>query len=449
MTSPKLFGGFALRRLRRREGLTQTALADAVGLSPSYLNLIERNQRPISASVLLRLAERFDVDPRHFAADEPGGGLDAMMRRLRDPAHADLAIDRIEAEDWLAAAPGTAAAFARLHDRAATGAASADDPLAAAQAAVTRWQNHFPDLDMAAESLADELRLTSGDAGQAMAERLRARHQIAVRVLPTDVLPDRLSQLDLHARQLQLSELLDPGDRTLAVARQLARFECGDEVEAVIEGAALERDAARHLRRHLLSWAAAAILMPYGRFLRACEATGYDLLLLTRRFAVGHAALAQRLTTLGRVGARGLPFGLIRVDRAGQVSQRLAGASGWPLVDAVAGCPLWSAMAAGERAGELVVQVIELEDDTRWLTIARTVHAPAHGACGQAARFTFVLGLDTRFADALGSRHAAALAGPVQPVGPGCAACDRPGCPQRALPSAGVPLEPLSPFALA
>lgn len=449
MASSKLFGGFALRRLRRREGLTQTAMAEAVGLSPSYLNLLERNQRPISAPVLLRLSERFDVDPRHFAADEPGGGLDAMMRRLREPAHADLGLDRTEVEDWLAAAPSTAQAFARLHDRAASGHGAADDPLAQARAAVARWQNHFPHLDARAEALADELRLTSGEPAQALAERLRTRHQIAVRVLPADVLPGELQRLDLHARQLQLSELLDPASRTLATARQLARFECGDEVEAIVAGAELDRVAARHLRRDLLGWAAAAILLPYGRFVRACEGTGYDLQRLARRFGVGHATLAHRLTSLGRVGSRGLPWGLVRLDRAGQLSQRVAGASGWRVVDAAAGCPLWAALAAGERAGELVSQVVEWPDGGRWLTIARTVWAPAHGADGQSARFTIVLGLDLRFADGLGASHSSALGGSVQPIGPGCAACERSGCPARALPSPTVPFEPLSPFGLA
>ncbi len=436
MSSPKLFGGFALRRLRRREGLTQTALAHAVGLSPSYLNLIERNQRPISASVLLRLAERFDVDPRHFAADEPGGGLDAMMRRLRDPAHADLAIDRTEAEDWLAAAPGTAAAFARLHDRIGGDAVAAENPREAARAAMSRWRNHFPDLDAKAEALADELRLTSGDAGQAIAERLRSRHRIAVRVLPRDVLPDRLAGLDLHARELQLCEVLDHAGRTVAAAGQLARFECADEVESIVAGAELaDRRAAGHLRGSLFDWAAAAIVLPYGRLLRACEATGYDLHLLQRRFGVGFEVLAGRLTTLGRVGARGLPFGLLRFDRAAQVSRRIAGAGGSPLVEARGLCPLWLALRAFERPGEVARQVVALEDGGRWLTTARTVEVPTGGAGGAVARFAVALILDERLKEGLGASHAAAVADPVQPIGPGCAACGRIGCPQRAVPS--------------
>ncbi|HEU0169431.1 MAG TPA: helix-turn-helix transcriptional regulator, partial [Chloroflexota bacterium] len=53
----KLFLGPRLRRLRRDLGLTQTRMAEDLGVSPSYLNLLERNQRPVTAQVLLRLAE--------------------------------------------------------------------------------------------------------------------------------------------------------------------------------------------------------------------------------------------------------------------------------------------------------------------------------------------------------------------------------------------------------
>ena len=154
-------------------------------------------------------------------------------------------------------------------------------------------------------------------------------------------MPDRLRRLDLHARQLQLSEMLDPASRSFQAAFQLAQLEARAEVDALVAGAAFgDRVAERLFRRHLLSYFAAALLMPYGRFLRACERTGYDLDLLQRRFNVGFEMLAHRLTTLSRVGARGLPFFMLRIDRAGQASKRYAGASAAPLVEAPARCPL-------------------------------------------------------------------------------------------------------------
>src|SRR5690554_7676665 len=85
MADRKLFAGAAIRRLRRTANMTQVALADALDISPSYLNLVERNQRPLSARLMLLLADRFDFDPRQLVADEPGGGVDGIGRRLADP----------------------------------------------------------------------------------------------------------------------------------------------------------------------------------------------------------------------------------------------------------------------------------------------------------------------------------------------------------------------------
>ena len=83
MGERKLMAGHVLRRLRRQQALSQAAMADMLSISPSYLNLIERNQRPVSATLLVKLAETFDFDPRVFTAAEPGGGRDAMRRRRR------------------------------------------------------------------------------------------------------------------------------------------------------------------------------------------------------------------------------------------------------------------------------------------------------------------------------------------------------------------------------
>ena len=90
MSDAKLFAGHAVRRLRRASGLTQAEMAQSLSVSPSYLNLIERNQRPLTGTVIVRLAERFDFDPRSLSGVGPGGGMEAIRKRLADPLFADL-----------------------------------------------------------------------------------------------------------------------------------------------------------------------------------------------------------------------------------------------------------------------------------------------------------------------------------------------------------------------
>jgi predicted transcriptional regulator/DNA-binding XRE family transcriptional regulator len=444
MVERKLLAGHAVRRVRRQGGLTQAAMAELLGISPSYLNLVERNQRPVSAALLVRLAERFDFDARTLASGEPAGGADALRRRLADPMFADLEIDRHEVAEWLASAPGGAEAFARVFDRLGGGglgagaAPAADDPQALVRREVERWRNHFAELDALAEGVADELRLAAADLGAALAERLRVRHQLSVRVLPVDVLPDRLHRLDLHARQFQLSELLSPAQRLHLLARQIGQSEARAPIEALVRGAGFaDRTAERLYRRHLLSYFAAAVTMPYARFLRACEATGYDVPLLARRFGTSLEQVAHRLTTLNRVGARGLAFCLLRVDRAGQVSKRFAGLSGSPMADAASLCPLWSGFEAFARPDAAVTQLVELEDGSRWFSWAQVVHPAVGDVAGVRARYAVALLLSAEQARGWAAARGTQVEGEAVGIGLGCRACARRDCGQRSAPPRG------------
>ena len=272
----------------------------------------------------------------------------------------------------------------------------------------------------------------------AAAERLRAKHQLTIRVLPVEVMPDLLRRTDLHARQLQLSETLDAASRTFAAAYQLAQIEARDAIEALVKGAGFADRAAERLhRRYLTSYFAAAVMMPYARFLRACEATGYDIELLQRRFGAGFEQVAHRLTTLQRVGARGLPFFMVRIDRAGQTSKRFSGASGAALADGDARCPLWRVHHAFDRPGDLAVQMVALEDGTRWLTLSRTVNPQGRQYGAVRAEFAIGLGVAAQLAGSLAAARGLDLRGEATPIGLGCRACGRPACPQRSAPPMG------------
>jgi len=448
MAEKKLFAGHAIKRLRRAGALTQAALAHALDISPSYLNLLERNQRPLSAAMMLRLADQFDFDPRTLGTEVPGGGIDGLRRRLADPLFADLAIDRQEMEEWLASAPGGAEAFARAFDRMTEqstddrGAASRG-PVSMVRQEIERWRNHYPDLDAQAEGLADELWLGAADLYGAINERLRVKHQLAIRILPADVMPDHFRRLDLHARQLQLSEMLEPQSRLFNSANLLAQLEARAEIDGLVKGAAFGDRAADALyRRHLYGYFAAALMMPYARFLRACEGSGYDVVLLQRRFGASFEQIAHRLTTLQRVGARGLPFFMLRIDRAGQVSKRFGGASNAPIVEAPGRCPLWNLHGAFSRPQDILVQLVELENEDRWFTLSQSVHGPGMGLRGTDADFAVSLGLKAEYAaPVIYARGWNLSAGDAQPIGLGCVNCTRTACAQRSAPPHGRPLK--------
>lgn len=432
MADSNLLAGPALRRLRKREGLTQAAMASLLGISPSYLNLIERNQRPLSARVLVQVIERFDFDPRSLREDDAIGGLDGLVRRMADKRFADLGIDREEVQEFLAAAPQVAAAFARLYDAGGGGERIVtEDAAAAARRAVERWQNHFADLDHAAENLADELRLSRGEIAAGLSERLREKHQLQVRILPAEVMPGQVHRLDLHARQLQLSEMLPGAARRFQIARQVGELEMREEIETLVAGANLPSPEARNaFREHIADYLAGALLLPYRRFLRACEATGYDLTVLQRRFAASFDQVAQRLTTLGRVGERGLPFFTAVIDRAGRMSQFTAGGSGaaYPLDGAR--WPAWVPYAAFDRPGTVLTQAATFGEGEgagrHWFTITRTVDVDGVMCSGRRA---VVLGIEARFAGDLAHARGVSLDRlDAVPLGTPCGRCGRAEC---------------------
>ena len=431
MTDTNLLAGPAIRRLRKREGLTQAAMASALGISPSYLNLIERNQRPLSARVLVQVIERFDFDPRTLREDDSIGGLDGLARRMADKRFGDLGIDREEVQEFLAAAPQIAAAFARLYDASGSQRFVVEDTAAAARRAVERWQNHFADLDHAAEDLADELRLSRGEISAALSERLREKHQLSVRILPAEVMPGQVHRLDLHARQLQLSEMLPGAARRFQIARQVGALEMRDGIDTLVAGANLAASDAREaFREHITDYLAGALLLPYRRFLRACEATGYDLGVLQRRFAASFDQVAARLTTLGRVGERGLPFFTGTIDRAGRMTQFTAGGSGaiYPLESAR--WPAWVPYAAFERPGTVMTQAVTFgEGDAaarHWFTITRTVDGDGVMCSGRRA---VVLSIEARFAGDLAHARGVSLdRDDAVPLGTPCGRCGRTEC---------------------
>ena len=455
MPDKKMFAGGAIRRFRRNLGITQSAMADSLAISASYLNLIERNQRPLSAQIVLRLVERHDFDPRLLRASMPGGGEANLQRRLSDPLFAAIDMTGDDMAQWISAAPGSAAAFARLYDHYVSNSAGlgADlppkdgvatiDPFTEVRTEIERWRNHFADLDAIAEGVAEDIRLGHADIPAGVLDRLRTKHQLSVRILPADVAADWMVRLDLHARQMQLSELLDAPARHFAAARQLGALEARREIDALVEGAELSSDAARALfRRHVLHYFAAAVLMPYARFLRAAEATGYDFALLMRRFSVSFEQLAHRLTTLQRVGARGLPFCMLRFDRAGQISKRHAGASQSPLADIQVPCPKWRAWESLTGPDRYIADLVTLDDKSDWFTLSHRV--VTHGLSPEQGGATHIilLGLAAELAGAIKAPITQeALARAANPIGPGCTRCLRARCSARARPPEGRAIE--------
>jgi len=446
----KLFLGARLKRLRREIGLTQARMAQDLNISPSYLNHLERNQRPLTAQILLRLAETYDIDLRAFSGGEGAPSRD-LGEVLIDPIFRDLAIPRHEIAEVAENAPGVSDAIVRLYrafsDRKSfAGAASPSGATPALAVAPSDWvrdyiesqHNFFPELDEIGEALSGALDAEPQDVGSAAIRRLSERHGVRVRIAPMDVLPDQLRLFDHHRRRLMLSERLGAHGRTFAVTYQMALLEHGPDITALMERAAPpDLPSSNLLRVSLANYLAAAIIMPYEPFRRTCEGFRYDVEAVAMRFGASFEQAAHRLTTLARPAARGVPFFMLRLDAAGNISKRFGGAA-FPFSRFGGGCPRWRIHAAFRSPGVILTQIVETPGGERYFTFARTVPRVAGPLAEEDSELAIGLGCELKFAPRLAYARGLDLTSPVvTEIGAACRVCERPACAQRAAEPAG------------
>ncbi|WP_037498612.1 helix-turn-helix domain-containing protein [Sphingomonas jaspsi] len=446
--SSKLFLGHRLRRLRRDHGLSQTDMAASLAISPSYLNHLERNQRPVTAALLLKLAEQYEVDVRSFASG--GGhrtGPDELAEIFADNLLADLGVPRYELSELANNSPAVADAIARLYG--ALKEANREGGVAAGgdvRALVTpeNWvrehiqqhRNHYPALEEAAETLGGALSDPLSMA-EPMRRRLKDAWGISARVVPQAELGNVTQLYDPDARKFLISSQLKLENRTFALAYQLSLVEFGPILDRMVaEAAPPDQGIAQLLHMSLANYAAGAIMMPYGRFLKACEEMHYSIDRLCGEFGANVEQVAHRFTTLSRPGQRGVPFFMLRVDPAGNISKRYAGDQ-FPFSRFGGTCPRWNLHAAFQAAGQVVTQLIETPDGHRYFTVARTIERPVKTDLA-GGLLAIGLGCDIAHAHKLHCAEGYDLdRAPVTPVGPACAICPRIDCAQRATAPAG------------
>lgn len=450
----KLFVGPRFRRIRQQLGLSQTQIAEGLGLSPSYINLIERNQRPVTAQILLRLAENYDLDLRDLATSDEDRFFAELNEIFSDPLFRQIDLPKQELRDLAELCPGVTHALQRVY--AAYTEARRGETLVAAQFAdrdegaghkyeanpiervrdlIEANRNYFPELENAAEALRDELNVGSQDLFAALTDRLRERHSTTVRIMPVDVMRETLRRWDRHRRQVLISELIDDSGRTFQLAIQVGLAEGGSLFDSVINRAGPLDETARKLYRiTLANYYAAAVMMPYQPFLGAAELLGYDLQVLARRFNAGFEQVCHRLTTLQRPNARGVPFFMLRVDNAGNVSKRFSSGT-FPFSKFGGTCPLWNVHSTFDTPDRMLQQVVELPDGSRYFSLAQMVRRPAAPWPQPQPRFAIGLGCEIRHASKLVYASGMDL-DKVQgtPIGVNCRLCERENCSQRAEP---------------
>jgi len=448
----KLLIGQRVKRLRTMLGLTQADFAKRLDISATYVNLIERNQRPVSAAVLLRLAEEFDINVSDLAKDTDATLVNELYTALRDPVFGGVQVSKNETEDLVGASPEVIKAFLRLHERyreLTLNTYSDANPLAdrekvelleeSARPVETIRQyihdqnNYFPKLDEAASAFHAKLTKNRKPIDIAIQERLEQKHELKIRILPTSAMPSSFRYFDRHRSGIDISELLHPTGRQFQLAFQLIFIEYRDLIDGLAAESGIQDETAIGLLRvSLANYAAAALLMPYDRFLKACEDTRYDVDLLSHRFGTSFEQTAHRLTTLQKPDARGIPFFFLRIDAAGNVSKRFS-AGRFHFSKFGGACPIWNIHRTFEQPGETLTQLIQMPDDTTYVSISKAI-TRSRGYHGRPpARVAIGLGCDRAYADNLVYFDRMNLSDQEPTlIGVNCYLCDRQNCASRA-----------------
>ncbi|MFK0200207.1 short-chain fatty acyl-CoA regulator family protein [Streptomyces lavendulae] len=476
----KTYAGARLRRLREERRMSQADLARVLAISPSYLNQMEHDSRPLTVPVLLRITEAFGVDPGFFSERDTG----RLVADLREALANEVAEARVSPSDLAELATRMPAVASVLLDLGRRGqllaerlADTADgrdggppvprSPHEEIREFFYRRRNYLHEADLAAEDLAREAGVRTGEVVRALSNRLADHHGVRLASDPdrpgvraateTDrpgVRPgadagrpgvraatdaDRLHRFDARTRVLHLSGRLRPGQQAFRMATQLALLEYGDELDR-LAGEDFESGSPAHAlaRIGIANYFAAALVLPYRAFHTAAEEFRYDIERLTDHFGIGYETVCHRLSTLQRPRLRGVPFSFVRVDRAGNMSKRQS-ATGFHFSRAGGTCPLWNVYEAFAAPGRIHVQIAAMPDGQRHLWTARAVTRNRGGWGEPGKTFAIGLGCEIRHASRLVYSDGLDLdnASAATPIGMGCRLCERLDCPQRAVPPLG------------
>ena len=442
MATQKLYAGTKLREVRGRMGLSQKGFAEKLGVSLPYLNQMEHNHRPVSAQVVLRLAQEFGLDVTELTAGDSERLVSDMREALADPVFGPAGAPLPDLRLVAANAPGLARAFLNLHRayrQAHERLASLDEALGREDrsAAPSPWEevrdffhycdNYIDAVDRAAERFARE---AAGRDMLAVAAEVLAARGIALNL--TDG-PD-VRAYDPAARRLTVSARIPEATRRFQLLHQIALLAQDDLLEATLDLARFQSAEARGIAKiGLANYFAGAAQMPYTAFLGAAQEVRHDLERLADRFGASIEQVAHRLSTLQRPGAKGIPFFFVRVDQAGTITKRHS-ATRLQFARFGGACPLWNVHRAFETPGRFLRQLAETPDGVRYFCLARDVTKPGGSFTAPVRRFAIGLGCEIQHAGALVYADDLDLGRRFEPIGISCRICERPDCHQRSVP---------------
>lgn len=453
---PRAILGPRIRQRRRSLGITQVDLARRIGISASYLNLIERNKRPVAGLLLRRTAAALGIGLDELDGAAERRLLDALQEIAAAPDFAALGVETHATGELIGRYPGWAqalAALARAENAATTESrALADrlthDPVLAET--VHLILSHIASIRSAVEILTDyhdvpadqrehflriigdESRALS-DAGAALSAYFdRAAAGTGRRLSPIDEVEALFEAHDARFEEIEaaaaaLAQASPLADRSEASARARAAETLGPLITAIVarEPGIGTPAAAAGAQAALTDYAGAALLAPMPSFAPAAAELRYDIEALADAFRIDATIACQRLAAL----PDGPRLGYLRVNAAGSLIERRRSLPGLFAPRYAAACPLWVLYRAQQAPETVIRQLARFPNGDRFVFIARA-HVVGAPGFGRPRHYrTDMLAMSEPDA-----RHTVYAPDPgLQPeeVGPACRICSRLACAHR------------------
>ena len=468
--------GSRLRALRLERHLTQADVAKRLGVSPAYLNLIEKGHRSAQLPLWWRALEIFGVEVEPFMASLGEARVDeGLAKLLEEPLLRSLDVDERDLQA-MSAEPKTATTIAALFnlykntrsqldqlifamrrdeearmEKRAVAAHEGDDaprfehsPFDEVIEFLEANRNWFPQL----EEEADRLRKDSGVTAR------RILSDDLIRVLEKNL----GTKVELAAMREGTSVVRrqDPGSGVLTLStgllEQRLKFQLAHAAGLrILDERRLDANITRDFRPrhsetpkllkiHLANYFAGALLLPYGDFFKEVQRTRYDIELLSNLFETSYETVAHRVCNLADPRRRGVPWHFQRVDVAGNVSKRYS-STGLKFPHGSGGCPKWAVHVAFLNPSVITKQYSVMTDGSTYFCFAKVTPAPVSGSLVRGTVYSIGLGTHAEnakhlvYADDVPYSNPQDLRKVAIPVGVTCRFCERTDCNQRAAPS--------------
>ena len=445
--------GPKIKSFRRQLGLQANKLAEQLGISPSYLNLIESGKRKIDGDLLIKVCEELKIELSDLTNKSDLNLVNDISELLDDQLFEDLDILGPEVKDLVNTNPKIARALIKLGDnykqkdheiisKVETLSGKIIDsrktsfPGEVISDFLQEKKNYFPKLEEFANKIFDKVQLNNRTRYVALCDFLRTEYSINVK----DIIPEEgkpFSKIfNKNNKELLLSEYNSLETKKLHAAAQIAQEGAINEINDYLSEFKFPSDEAKRLTKiALLNYCAAAILMPYKLFHSECKKLKYDLELLQNTFATSFEQVAHRVTCLQDPKLPGIPFHMLRVDIAGNISKRFS-LSGIEIPRYGGACPRWNVYSAFTRPGVIQAAVSKMSNGKKYVCIAKTVEKGVGRYGRKKSMLSIGLGCEAKYAkDFVYTENLNLNDKKTEiPIGVSCRTCDRLDCSQRAFP---------------